>query len=82
MIWGGYGVIGVGSNGIFLIRNLVINENSFTESGSTGIIYRRCGNFVFVDEIEVKRKEKQVERKEVRDFTDTSFHKYWIYRFF
>ena len=82
MVWCGNGVIRTGGYGILFIRRLVVNENRFTESGSTGIIYRGCGDLVFVDEIQVKCKEKQVKRKEIRDFTDTPFHKYWIYRFF
>jgi len=39
-----------------------------------------CGenNFVFMNEIQVKSEKQEVEGKKVRDFTDTSFHKYWI----
>lgn len=45
-----------------------------------GILCRgeHIGVIIFVDEVQVHGKEKQVERKEVYDFTDTPFHKYWI----
>jgi hypothetical protein len=35
-------------------------------------------NFVFMNKIQVKGEEQEVECEKVRDFTDTSFHKYWI----
>src|SRR6187402_790801 len=34
---------------------------------------------VFMDKVQVKSKEQQVECKKVNDFTDASFHKNWIF---
>ena len=34
-----------------------------------------------MNEVQIQSEEQQVERKEVCDFTYSSFHKYWIYGF-
>lgn len=34
-----------------------------------------------MNEVQVQSEEQQIECKEVCDFTNSSFHKYWIYGF-
>ena len=65
-------------NTVFLFEELlrVFNENSATK-GSRALLRVSLvsyGNLILMDKVQVQSEEQEVERKEVRDFTDTSFH--------
>src|SRR6266404_1989615 len=64
----------------------ILNRNSSSDSGGSIGLDRHwfCSRLIFVNEVQVKCKEQEIERKEVHNFTESTFHTigfFWFYKY-